>query len=196
MPRPNARRLLAGRGTFVDDLRLPRMVHAAFLRSPHAHARIRSIDISRAAAAPGVVRVVTGQEMAQRVTPWVGVLAHLKGLKSAPQYPLAVERATWQGEPVAVVVARSRAEAEDAAALIEVEWEPLPAVVDMETALDPATPVIHPNSATTSPSGGNMWRAIRIAAFADPENVVVEATFVTGRHTGVCLEAPVDPCRL
>lgn len=188
VPRPNARRLLAGRGTFVDDLRLPRMVHAAFLRSPHAHARIRSIDVSRAAAAPGVVRVVTGQEMAQHVTPWVGVLAHLKGLKSAPQYPLAVERATWQGEPVAVVVARSRAEAEDAAALIEVEWEPLPAVVDMETALDPATPVIHPELGDNLAFRREHVAGDPDAAFADPENVVVEATFVTGRHTGVCLE--------
>jgi carbon-monoxide dehydrogenase large subunit len=188
VPRPNARRLLAGRGTFVDDLRLPRMVHAAFLRSPHAHARIRTIDVSRAMAAPGVVRVVTGREMAQHVTPWVGVLAHLKGLKSAPQYPLAVERATWQGEPVAVVVARSRAEAEDAVALIEVEWEPLPAVVDMETALDPSTPVIHPELGDNLAFRREHVAGDPDAAFADPENVVVEATFVTGRHTGVCLE--------
>ncbi|WP_255574768.1 xanthine dehydrogenase family protein molybdopterin-binding subunit [Caldovatus aquaticus] len=188
VPRPNARRLVAGRGAYVDDLRLPRMAHVAFLRSPHAHARILAIHAEEARRAPGVIRVVTGRELAAHCTPWVGVLHHLKGLKSAPQHAMAVDRACWQGEPVCAVVARSRAEAEDAAALIRVDWEELPAVTDMETALDPATPVIHPDL------GDNLaFRREHVggdpdAAFADPEAVVVEATFHTGRHTGVCLE--------
>ena len=95
--------------------------------------------------APGVVAVVTGAELAKVITPWVGVLTHLKGIKSAPQYAIAVERACWQGEAVCAVVAKTRAQAEDACELVEVNYEELPAVTDAETALDAATPVIHPD---------------------------------------------------
>ncbi len=93
VPRPNARRLLQGRGSFVDDIRLPRMAHVAFVRSPYAHARILNIDTDRAARSPGVAAVVTGTELAAYCTPWVGVLSHLEGLKSAPQHALAIDRA-------------------------------------------------------------------------------------------------------
>src|SRR5215207_10109135 len=143
VPRPNLARLMQGRGHYVSDVVLPRMAHVAYRRSPHAHARIRRIDVERAKRAPGVIAVVTGPELAKVMTPWVGVLTHLKGIKSAPQYPIAVERACWQGEAVCAVVARTRAQAEDALELVEVEYEELPAVTDAETALDPATPVIH-----------------------------------------------------
>src|ERR1035441_3889748 len=91
VPRPNARRLVQGRGTYVDDIQLPRLVHVAFLRSPYAHAAIRSIDVSAAQRSPGVVRVVTGTEMAKHCMPWVGVMTHMHGLKSAPQYALAMD---------------------------------------------------------------------------------------------------------
>ncbi|HZJ69609.1 MAG TPA: xanthine dehydrogenase family protein molybdopterin-binding subunit, partial [Planctomycetota bacterium] len=101
--RPQAARLLGGRGVFTDDIRLPRMLHVAFLRSPHAHARIVSLDASAALAIPGVVRVVAGDEMAGICAGWVGTLAHFQGMKSARQHPLARGRATWQGEPVAAV---------------------------------------------------------------------------------------------
>ena len=111
VPRPNARRLLAGRGRFVDDIKLPRMLHVAFVRSPHAHARIAGIDSATAAAMPGVVRVVEGRELAKVCTPWVGVLSHLEGLKSAPQQALAIDVACWQGEPVVAVLADTRAHA-------------------------------------------------------------------------------------
>src|SRR5271157_2667811 len=144
VPRPNLARLTQGRGLYVSDVVLPRMVHVAFVRSPHAHARIRGIDATAAKAAPGVIAVVTGAELAQVITPWVGVLTHLKGIKSAPQHAIALDRACWQGEAVCAVVARSRAQAEDACALVEVEYEILPAVTDPETALDAKTPVIHP----------------------------------------------------
>lgn len=188
VPRPNAKRLVAGRGSYVDDLRLPRMAHVAFLRSPHAHARILSIDTAAAKRSPGVIRVVTGAEMATVCTPWVGVLHHLKGLKSAPQHALAVDRACWQGEPVVAVVARSRAEAEDAVGLLEVEWEPLPAVVEMETALAADTPVIHPVLGDNLAFQRDHVGGEPDACFADPDAVVVEGIFHTGRHTGVCLE--------
>src|SRR5437588_5687141 len=144
VPRPNLARLTQGRGQFVSDITLPRMAHVAFVRSPHAHARIVSIDRATAQQAPGVIAAVTGAELAKVITPWIGVLTHLKGLKSAPQHAIAVERACWQGEAVCAVVARTRAQAEDACELVEVEYEELPAVTDAETALARETAVIHP----------------------------------------------------
>ena len=188
VPRPNAPRLAEGRGAFVDDIETGgRTGHAAFVRSPHAHARIGSIDADAARAAPGVIAVVTGRELAEIHDPWVGVLSHLKGLKSAPQYALPLETATWQGEAVVAVVAESRARAEDAAELVKIDWEVLPAVTDAETALDPATTVIHESL------GDNLaWR--RNADFGDIESAyaeadhIVEETYVFARHTGVCVE--------
>jgi carbon-monoxide dehydrogenase large subunit len=188
LPRSNARRLLAGRGQYVDDIRLPRMLHAAFLRSPHGHARIARIDVSAAADAPGVARVVTGRDVAALCQPYAGVLAHIAGMRSALQYPLAIDVARWQGEPVAAVAADTRAQAEDAVQRIAVEWEELPAVTDIETALDPAATVIHPEL------GSNLCFERLVdtggvdAAFARADRVV-EATFRTSRHTAVTLEA-------
>ena len=187
VPRPNLARLTQGRGQYVTDVVLPRMVHVAFVRSPHAHARIKRIDTEAARNAPGIVAVVTGPELAKVITPWVGVLTHLKGIKSAPQHAIAVERACWQGEAVCAVVAKSRAEAEDACALIEVEYEILPAVTDAETALDAKTPVIHPEL------GDNLtFERVLNAGDADTSfaeaDAVVETTFVFGRHTGVTNE--------
>src|SRR6201992_4090685 len=143
VPRPNLDRLMQGRGLYVSDVDLPRMAHVVFVRSPHAHAKIVGIDTQAAKRMPGVVAVVTGEELAAIITPWVGVLSHLKGLKSAPQRAIAVDRVCWQGEAVAAVVATSRAVAEDASEAVAVEYEELEAVTDMRTALDPQTPVIH-----------------------------------------------------
>jgi carbon-monoxide dehydrogenase large subunit len=187
VPRPNMRKLVEGRGQYVDDIAMGRLLHAAFLRSPHAHAKIKAIDTTAAAAMPGVVRVFTGPDLARVCDPWVAVLAHLKGMKSAPQYPLPLERATWSGEPVVAVLAESRAQAEDAAARVEVDWQPLPAVTDMETALDRATPAIHPDLGDNLVfqrlhESGDVDAAMKAAA------VVVEQVFHTGRHTGVTLE--------
>src|SRR3954467_5095207 len=145
VPRPNLERLMQGRGLYVSDMVLPRMAHVVFLRSPHAHAKIVKIDANAAKRAPGVIAVVTGKELAAVITPWVGVLSHLKGLKAAPQHAIAIARVCWQGEAVAAIVATSRAIAEDAAEIVSVEYEELDAVTDMRIALDPATPVIHPS---------------------------------------------------
>ncbi|MEC9402702.1 MAG: xanthine dehydrogenase family protein molybdopterin-binding subunit, partial [Pseudomonadota bacterium] len=144
VPRPNARRLVQGRGVYVDDIVLPRMVHVAFVRSPFAHAKINRIDAEDAKSVKGVLRVFTGQDIAEVCKPWVAVLAHLKGLKSPPEHAIAVDRACWVGEPVAAVVATSRAAAEVGAALVDVDYEQLDVVTDMMTALDPDTPVLHP----------------------------------------------------
>ena len=113
VPRPNAQRLLQGRGTFVDDLRFPRLAHVVFFRSPHAHARIRRLDFAKGLKSEGVVGIFSGEDVSRFCTPWVGVLAHLKGIKSPPQHAIAFERACWQGEAVAAVVAETRAQAED-----------------------------------------------------------------------------------
>lgn len=187
VPRPNAKRLLAGRGRYVDDVRLPRLAHAAFLRCPYAHARLVSLDVAAAARAPGVVRVVTAKDLAGRYEPWVGTLTHFKGMKSAPQHPLVVGRATWQGEPVVAVVAESRALAEDAVALIDIVWEELPPLTDMQAALEPGAAPLH------AELGDNLCFARTIdagtvdAAFAAAD-CVVEESYSFARHTGVCLE--------
>ena len=188
LSRLGARRAVAGRATYTDDMSLPRMLHAAFVRSPHAHARILRIDTDAAQRAPGVVRVMTGAEVAKMCTaPWVGTLTCFPGMKSAPQYPMAVDRACWQGEPAAIVLAQTRALAEDAAELVEIEWRPLPAVTEKETALDRSTPVLHPQL------GDNLAFRKLIdtggvdAAFAAAD-FVIEGTFNFGRHTAVSLE--------
>ena len=188
VPRPNARRLLQGRGVYVDDLRLPLLLHAAFLRSPYAHARIRRIDTARAAQRSGVVRVATAADLAGLYTPWVGVLTHMKGMKSAPQHPLAPGRACWQGEPVAAVVAESRAIAEDAVAEIEVEWEELPAITSPEAALAPGAAAIHPELGDNLAFARSIEAGAVDDAFARAAAVVTE-TFTFARHTGVCPEA-------
>src|ERR1700735_3802898 len=164
------------------------MCHVAFVRSPHAHARIKNIATAEAKKAPGVIAVVTGAELAKVITPWVGVLTHLKGIKSAPQYAIAVERACWQGEAVCAVVARSRAEAEDACALIGVDYEVLAAVTDAETALDAKTPVIHPALGDNLTFERSLNAGDPDKGFAEAETIV-EQTFVFGRHTGVTNEA-------
>src|SRR4030088_460355 len=97
---------------------------------PHAHAKIKKLDFSRAIKQKGVLAVFDGPTVAEYCTPWIAVLGHLKGIKSPPQHAIAVERACSQGEAVAAVVAETRSQAEDAAQLIEVEWEELPVVVD------------------------------------------------------------------
>src|SRR5687767_7503656 len=144
VPRPNAARLLQGRGAFTDDLRFPRLAHVVFFRSPYAHALIKKLNLEPARRQPGVIGVFDGRAVAEYCTPWVAVLAHLKGIKSPEQHAIAIERACWQGEAVAAVVAESRTQAEDAVALVEAQWEELPVVVDMEEALKNTT-VIHPD---------------------------------------------------
>jgi aerobic carbon-monoxide dehydrogenase large subunit len=187
VPRPNLDRLLQGRGLYVSDLELPRMTHAVFVRSAYAHARIIAIDTSASKKMPGVIAVVTGEELAAVITPWVGVLSHLKGLKSAPQRAIAVEKVCWQGEAVVAVVATSRAAAEDAAEAVAIDYQELPVVTDMRTALDPETPVIHASLGDNLAFERVLDAGAVDAAFAGSDEVV-EAEFVFGRHTGVTLE--------
>jgi aerobic carbon-monoxide dehydrogenase large subunit len=187
VPRPNLERLMQGRGLYVSDVELPRMAHVVFLRSPHAHAEIIAIDASAAKRLPGVIAIVTGKELSAVITPWVGVLSHLKGLKSAPQHAIAIDRACWQGEAVAAIVATSRAVAEDATEIVSVEYRELDAVTDMRTALDRQTPVIHPSLGDNLAFERNLDAGAVDQAFADSDEVI-EADFIFGRHTGVTLE--------
>jgi aerobic carbon-monoxide dehydrogenase large subunit len=123
--------LVRGAGTYVDDLKLPNLVYAAFLRSPYAHARIKKIDYSKASELPGVVYILTGNEAARQLVYWM----QKPGMRNPERLSLAVEKTRFVGEPVAAVAAVSRAIAEDAVELINVEYEPLPAVVDAEKSL-------------------------------------------------------------
>ncbi|MBF9052067.1 molybdopterin-dependent oxidoreductase [Roseobacter sp. HKCCD9010] len=187
VPRPNATKLVQGRGRYVDDIVLPRMLHVAFSRSPVAHAKIGEIDLDEAKAVKGVLGVFTGTDLAKVCTPWVAVLAHLKGLKSPPQHPLAMDRACWVGEPVVAVVATTRAAAEEAVSLVMVDYEDLPVVTDTMSALDKNTPVIHPDL------GDNLaFRRLHeegdVDAVFETAQKVVSASFKTARHTGVTLE--------
>jgi carbon-monoxide dehydrogenase large subunit len=183
-PRSHARRLAAGRGRYADDLRFPRLLHAAFVRSPHAHARIRGIDLANALAVKGVVAAFDGAALARVCKPWKTQLDTWPAHRSAPQMPLACARALWQGEPVVIVLAESRALAEDGAERVEVDWEPLPALATPEAALDPQAPLLHPEL------GSNIAFEHRIDA-GDRSPAVserIERQLRFARHTGVTLE--------
>ncbi len=186
VPRANAKRLLQGRGTYTDDLRVARLAHVVFFRSPHAHARIVKLDLTAARVMPGVIAAVDGTSVARFCKPWVAVLGHLQGIKSPPQYALAIDRACWQGEAVAAIVAQTRAQAEDALEKIEAEWQSLPAVTEMEASLAGAQ-VIHPEL------GDNLcfnrtFTTDGVDAAMGKADLVVEETYRFGRHTGVTLE--------
>ncbi len=118
-------RFLTGRATFVDDVKLPGMVHATFVRSPHAHARIVAIDTAAALAMPGVVAVFTYDDIASLAKPIPVRLYPLPSLEPFLQYPLAQDKVRYVGDPVAIVIADSRYVAEDALDVIDVTYEPL-----------------------------------------------------------------------
>ena len=140
-------RLLTGRALFVDDVHVPGMLHVAFLRSDHAHARIRSVDATRARRRPGVVAVYTADDLGDywQHGPLLVTPPPIKGIvfREATQVPLARGKVRHLGEPLAMIVAESRYVAEDAVGDIIVDLEPLPAVTDLEAALEPDAPRIH-----------------------------------------------------
>jgi carbon-monoxide dehydrogenase large subunit len=145
VPRLEDPKLLAGRGTYTDDVKLPGMLHAAVLRSPHPHAVIKRIDTSRARALAGVFAVVTGADAAEMTNPLPAFCA-----EPVVQYALAVGKVRFVGEAVAAVAAVDRYTAEDAAALIDVEYEPLPVVSDPFEAMKPGAAIVH------EPLGSNL----------------------------------------
>ena len=188
LPRRGARRFAFGRGRYADDLRFAGLLHLVFVRSPHAHARILEIDAAPALAAVPDAKVFTGADIAGVCAPLQARMEHLPTMVSPPQHAIAVDRVVWQGEPVAAVVAASRALAEDAAAAVVVEWEPLPVAAVRDRALDPDAAPVHPGL------GSNLSYATAMRA-GDPEAAlagaahVVEGRFSFARHTG----APLEP---
>jgi carbon-monoxide dehydrogenase large subunit len=142
MKRKEDPRLVTGTSTYVDDVVIPGMLHMAVTRSIHAHARIKQVDISRAQRLPGVVAVVTGPEVAAHCGPLPCVVS-MPNLKNALRHLLAIDKVRFVGEPIAAVVAETKYIARDAADLIEIDYEPLPAVVDPEKAMDPSSPRLY-----------------------------------------------------
>jgi len=187
VPRPNAKRLLVGRGRYVTDIVLPRMLHVAYVRSPYAHARIVSIDAQAARDMPGVKLVATGQDLARLCTPWVGTMEHFKGMKSSPQLPLPIDKVVWSGQAVVAVVADTRALAEDAAEAVAIEFEELPAVIDIDAAREPGSAVISPELGNNVCFHGKIDTGGVDDIFARAAHVV-EEEFRFGRHTAVTLE--------
>jgi carbon-monoxide dehydrogenase large subunit len=135
-------RLICGLGHYVDDIKLPDMLYVAFLRSIYAHARVKSIDVSEAAHAPGVVAVYTGKDVAHKIGP-VPCASSLPGLKVPDHRVLATDKVYFAGHPVAALVATDRYAARDAVDLIMVEYEELPPVTDPEEAAKPSSPLVH-----------------------------------------------------
>lgn len=170
-------RLLVGKGQYIGDMVLPGMAHAAILRSPYAHARIKGIDFSEALKLPGVLAVVTGAELKANTGP---MASHFDNIgKSAPtrahDYPMGVTKVRYVGEPVAAVVASSRYIAEDALDLIQVEYEPLPVVTDAEAALAPDAPLLFEEM------GSNIYWQGRFE-YGDVESAFTEADRVLSKR--------------
>ena len=180
-------RFLRGQGHYVDDVVLPGMLHMAILRSPYAHARIRSIDTTAASALPGVVAVVTGELMAQHGLAWMPTLS------GDTQAVLATDKVRFQGQEVAAVVASSKYIAEDAVALIEVDYDPLTAVVTPQQAIAPGAPLIRDEKEGQTDNRCYHWEsgdaAATDAAFARAAHVVRLST-----HYPRCHPAPLETC--
>lgn len=197
LPRAESRRLLIGRGRYAGDENRSGQLHACFLRSPYPHAAIRGVDRETAAAHPGVAGVLLWEDLAPICKPWRTVSKAFPGLQSATQHPLAAGRVSFQGEPVALVLAESRAAAEDAAELIAVDYEPLPAMADYRRWRDADVPLAHPELKDNVAWSTDIVEGDVDAAFAAAA-LVVEDEIVFTRHTGVPLEprtvlAEMDP---
>src|SRR5213593_2028341 len=193
-------RFITGRGQYVDDVKLPGMTYAAFVRSPHAHARIRAIDVSRARAHPGVVAVFTGQDMTgvnslpcgwdlrkEKNIPGV-----VQDLAMVPHMPLTSDVARHVGDPVAVVIADSQDAASDAAEKVAVDWEPLAAVTATERAAQPGAPVIHAGAPGNVAfkwelGGGDVDAAFKAAAVVVKKRIVNQRLVANAMEPRACV---------
>src|ERR1700759_3418091 len=174
-------RILTGAGRYVDDIKLPGMLHAAFVRSPMAHAQVLSVDVSAARALPGVVAVLTGAELETITVPGPDALRALMGWAGPmPEFTLlATDKVRLVGDPVAVVIAESRYLAEDGCELVEVEYEDLPPVVSAAFALDPGSPPLFANL------GDNIASPRTRTEFGDVSGTFAGADRVAGFHIDV-----------
>src|SRR6266571_562903 len=180
-------RFIRGKGTYVDDVQLPGMLHMAILRSPLAHARITSIDTSQALALEGVVAVVTGQDLAAHNLAWMPTLS------ADTQAVLALDKVVFQGQEVAAVIAETPYTAHDALELIDVEYDPLPPVVDPYRALEPDAPLIREDKPEQTSNHIFHWaqgdKEATEQAFAQADRVVSLHTFYPRCHP-----SPLETC--
>ena len=185
-------RLLTGQALFVDDVHLPGMLHAAFLRSAYAHARVTNIDVSAALARPGVVAVYTAEDMGDfwRPGPLLVPAPHsIEGVvfHARTQIPMVKDKARHIGDPIAVVISESRYIAEDALEDIWVDYDPLDAVVDLEQALESDSPLVHEdldsNLASHCVQQKGDYQSIR-----DQADLIIKRRFTIDRGAAAALE--------
>jgi carbon-monoxide dehydrogenase large subunit len=179
-------RFLIGRGRYLDDVIVPGALHAHFVRSPHAHANIRSIDIEEARQAPGVVVVVTGRELAEWTTP-LRMAPPIEGLKPVEMTTLPIDKVRFVGDPVVCIVARDRYLAEDAAELVSVEYDVLEPVADLERALAPDAPLVDETLPSNLVSHQSFTTGDPARRFAEAA-AVIETAFHQHRQT----HAPIE----
>src|SRR5262245_15567655 len=194
--------LITGRGRYVDNISLPGMLWVALVRSPFAHARIRSIDVSQARELPGVVAVYTGEDF-EFAAPLFMAWPINDRVKNPPHWPLTKDKARYVGDPVAVVVAESRGLAKDALDLVEVDWEPLPAVTDVKAALADGAPLVHDDLGTNDAGSWSIENDSPVPSrgrsapfFDDPELVKVKGEYYLARLIPNAMEprgVVVDP---
>ncbi|MCC7370547.1 MAG: xanthine dehydrogenase family protein [Chloroflexi bacterium] len=181
-----SRKLVLGRGSYIGDLTQPGMLHIAFVRSPYGHAHIRSIDSAAARQAPGIHAVLTGADLA-RVTAPLRMAPPIEGLLPMEMTTLPVDKVRFVGDPVACVVGEDRYRVEDACALVEVDYDPLPAVIDPETAQLAGQPLVDETIPENRPYYGVFAHGDVDAALAEADRTVT-ARFHQGRQT----HAPIE----
>jgi aerobic carbon-monoxide dehydrogenase large subunit len=176
-------RLITGEGNYLDDIKLASMVHMAILRSPYAHANIRSIDTAAAKAMPGVIAVFTGADIPYNPLPMAWPAGGSAGLQNNINTPrtLATDSVKWTGEGVAAVVAETAEQAFDARDAIQVDWEPLPAVVDVEAAVADGAPQLHENAPNNTVFVWTVGDKAGTDAAIDSAEVVVRQRIVNQR---------------
>jgi aerobic carbon-monoxide dehydrogenase large subunit len=186
LPRKEDHRFLTGQGRYLDDVVVAGALHAHFLRSPHAHARIVSVDAAAARAAPGVIAIVTGHELAEWTAP-LKMAPPIEGLRPVEAPTLPIDRVRFIGDPVACVVATDRYLAEDAAELIRVVYQELDAVADMDRALAPGAPRVDESLASNLVSHQSFTAGDPARRFAETD-AIVETSFHHHRLT----HAPIE----
>lgn len=186
VPRKEDYRLLTGTAQFLDDIPIPRALHACFVRSPYAHARIKSIETSQALTYPGVVAVVTGKDSLQWTTT-ARMAPPIEGLLPMEMTALPIDKVRFDGDPVACVVATDRYIAEDAAELVEVDYEVLPPVTDMFAGMKPDAPLVDDALPTNLVSHQHAEHGDVRKRFAEADRIV-EAAFSQHRQTHAPME--------
>ncbi|MFQ5539275.1 MAG: xanthine dehydrogenase family protein molybdopterin-binding subunit, partial [Candidatus Binatia bacterium] len=180
-------RHVSGQGNYTDDFTLPGMLHAVILRSPYAHARIKNIDARAALEIPGVITVITPEELKQKTNPFKPG-RYAAGLrKPIPEYASAIDKVRYVGEPIGALAARDRGTAEDALELISVDYEPFPPVTDTRDAMGPNSPILFEDLGSNIAWKGSLTYGDIDAAFREADTVVRDK-FKIHRYSSTPLE--------